>query len=505
MAEIQEIEGSNVFSLIWEEKVVVAVSIFIAMAQFQYGYDSAAVSGFQSMPGFLTIFGYVDPDTALGYNLSTSVQTLIQSLMQLGGLVACLFIFKYGGLISNRLGLWIGSLVSCMAIILQISSIHIGALYAGRLLLGLSNGFYLTYSATYLGEIAPTHLRGSAVGLVTFQTSFGALIGILVDNYTTQYSSKMSYQIPLGVMFAIPVGLSVGLFFLPDSPRYYVRHGEEARAADAIRKLRGISDESKINAELAKIREAWLLESTSTQFVRFVDAFRGPDLKRTILSICCSVAQTGSGIIFFSSYSVYFYAQAGVTNEFVWVMMSLAIALTGNMSAFFVIKYIERRVLLGVCSVINAALMFIIAAVYTKFGVGSYTAAQLLVAMGTLFTWTYGVGQGPVLWALTIEIPSQRLRSKTVGLAVGANYVFGWLATYCTPYFINPGSLNWGPKYCYIWGASNLILAVWTFLVIPDLKGKSLEEINNSLPVLDEKKSDETEVSVEHYQNEDSW
>ena len=42
------------------EKRVVAICLFIALAQFQYGYDSAAVSGFQSMPGFLAIFGYVD-------------------------------------------------------------------------------------------------------------------------------------------------------------------------------------------------------------------------------------------------------------------------------------------------------------------------------------------------------------------------------------------------------------------------------------------------------------
>lgn len=45
---------------IWSEKRLIAICFFIALAQFQYGYDSAAVSGFQSMPGFLAVFGYVD-------------------------------------------------------------------------------------------------------------------------------------------------------------------------------------------------------------------------------------------------------------------------------------------------------------------------------------------------------------------------------------------------------------------------------------------------------------
>jgi hypothetical protein len=50
----------NILSLIRTESRLVCISIFIALAQFQYGYDSAAVSGFQSMPGFLKVFGYVN-------------------------------------------------------------------------------------------------------------------------------------------------------------------------------------------------------------------------------------------------------------------------------------------------------------------------------------------------------------------------------------------------------------------------------------------------------------
>lgn len=53
----------NIIALIMQEKRVICVSVFIALAQFQYGYDSAAVSGFQSMPGFLAVFGYVDVST----------------------------------------------------------------------------------------------------------------------------------------------------------------------------------------------------------------------------------------------------------------------------------------------------------------------------------------------------------------------------------------------------------------------------------------------------------
>lgn len=52
------------------------------------------------------------------------------------------------------------------------------------------------------------------------------------------------------------------------------------------------------------------------------------------------------------------------------------------------------------------------------------------------------------------------------------------MTTFTAPYFINPDSLNWGPKYGYIWTGSCLITALWVFLYFPEVKGRSLEEID---------------------------
>jgi MFS transporter, SP family, sugar:H+ symporter len=52
------------------------------------------------------------------------------------------------------------------------------------------------------------------------------------------------------------------------------------------------------------------------------------------------------------------------------------------------------------------------------------------------------------------------------------------LATFTAPYFINPESLNWGPKYGYIWAPSCWIAALFIFFFLPEVKGRSLEEID---------------------------
>src|SRR5262245_59134082 len=81
-------------------------------------------------------------------------------------------------------------------------------------------------------------------------------------------------------------------------------------------------------------------------------------------------------------------------------------------------------------------------------------------------------------WVSGGELPSQRLRSYTFGLAAAVGFFFAWLTTFTAPYFINPESLNWGPKYGYIWFPSCLISALWVFIFLPEVKGRTLEEID---------------------------
>lgn len=418
------------------------------------------------------------PLNPIGYNISTKVQTLIQSLINLGALVACFVIFKFGSFISPRTGLWLASAVSVISVAVQMGSVHVGALYVGRLLLGFSNGFYSTYAAIYMGESAPAYLRGPVIGMVVFQISLGALMGILVDNYTKVHLGRIAYQIPLAVMLAIPVMMSTGLLFLPETPRYYISKGQDDKAAAAIRKLRGVTDAAQLSEDVAVMKTAWLAETETHASVLLLDAFRGTDLRRTLLSVAAGVGQTATGMIFISAFSVYFFVQARIGSPFVWVMVSLGIALTGNMLSFPALRFFDRRHLLVGASVVNSAVMFGMAIVYTVSTVGSPGASKALVGLSMVFPWVYGLGQGPVLWALQTEMPSQRLRSHTVGLSQGANFVFAWLSSYCTPYFINPESLNWGPKYCYIWGASNFILAVFVFFFVPETRGRGLEQLD---------------------------
>lgn len=81
-------------------------------------------------------------------------------------------------------------------------------------------------------------------------------------------------------------------------------------------------------------------------------------------------------------------------------------------------------------------------------------------------------------WLSGGELPTQRLRSHTFGLAASAGFVGAWLTTFTAPYFINPQSMNWGPRYGFIWAPSCAIAAAWVFFFLPEVKNRTLEEID---------------------------
>jgi hypothetical protein len=63
-------------------------------------------------------------------------------------------------------------------------------------------------------------------------------------------------------------------------------------------------------------------------------------------------------------------------------------------------------------------------------------------------------------------------------VATAIDLIFTWLTAFCSPSFINPEALNWGVKYCWLWAGSNALAFVFFYFLLPEMKGRSLEEID---------------------------
>ncbi|KAF4957339.1 hypothetical protein FSARC_11338 [Fusarium sarcochroum] len=166
-------------------------------------------------------------------------------------------------------------------------------------------------------------------------------------------------------------------------------------------------------------------------------------------------------------------------------VLSMAGLIAIIINAFIVVRYGRRRIMLLNGLIISGCFQLIIAVVYDK-NPGEIITGKVLVALSCLYMISYNGMIAPYSWMVAGEIPSQRLRSYTFGVAAAAGFLGAWLITFTAPYFINPSSLNWGPRYGYIWFPSCIICAVWVYFFLPEVKGRTLEEIdamfNEKLP-----------------------
>ncbi|KAH8913345.1 hypothetical protein BT69DRAFT_1327561, partial [Atractiella rhizophila] len=241
------------------------------------------------------------------------------------------------GLWQNRRTLLIASIISSAAfqygldfgliggfqfgVAIQIATTSLGALYFARFFLGVANGILMVQTQLFLQEVSPPHLRGTMFAFFQFWVSFGSLISSIIDNYTARIMSRLAYQIPLCLLFIVPVLLFSTLPFIPDSPRWAISHGREEKALKYLKKLRGPwYPETLIAEEFGEIKAAWEAEKEmSAHKFDIFELFRGVNRRRTLAALGACMLHPASGSMFLlvsskldhRSYGTYFFTIAG--------------------------------------------------------------------------------------------------------------------------------------------------------------------------------------------------
>ncbi|GME52865.1 General substrate transporter [Neofusicoccum parvum] len=449
---------------LWANRKCLLICCVVSIANMQYGLDSAAVGGLQAMPGFLVVFGYPDPAAAGGYAIDGTFQQLITSLLTLGSfmssLVAGFFAHWYG----RRAALWTACVLNAVACIIQIATENKGAVYVGRLILGFANGFLVTFSNVYTSEASPAHLRAVMVALFAYWVNIGSIVGAAITNATKSRLDKASYQIPIGTLFIVPVFLAVGLFFVPESPRWLLNKvALEYIELEWMEMVKGIEEEKRLATT-----------------VGVLDMFKNTDLRRTLLCYGMIACQTASGIWFLISYATYFMIVGGLTVDeaFKFSVMNTCIGFIGVNCGMFAMRHLvgRRSILMGGAAFCGLCMLAL--AIAASVATSPVVLRDCLIAFTALFFFGYNSCVGAASYPVATELVSTRLRSWTVGTATSLGYFLAWLTAFCTPYFINPENMNWGAKYGYIWAAANFLCVGFFFLCMPELKGRSLEEID---------------------------
>lgn len=377
---------------------------------------------------------------------------------------------------SRKSALLLGILLCTGAIIGEVLSHTRPAFLISKLVLGLGLGFYLTLAPLACSEIAPVALRGYATASVNLGIAVGQLLSNAVVKAFGERQDRWAYAGPFAVQLIFVVFLLAFLPLAPESPWHLARKGNREDALKAIRKLFGASydAEQRLLAIEATIEEESSSQSTE---LGFLDCFRGANRLRTGISTGVFLCQHLVGIVFVLGYSTYFFQLAGVeaSNSFDLGVGVTACGVLGNIASWFVVERYGRRAvfLWGM-----GALTFILLLIGIMDVVPTRAAAWVQASATVVYAFVYFLTIGATAFVILGEASSTVLRAKTISLATATQAICGLVMNVAIPYLINPDEANLRGKVGFIFGGLALIGTAGSWIYIPELKGKTFDEID---------------------------
>jgi len=162
------------------------------------------------------------------------------------------------GIISKKYGrkntLLMAAIIFSLGALFSSVSTSIGILIGCRVFLGVAVGMASFTAPLYLSEIAPSGIRGALISMYQLMITIGIVIAFLSDAYFASYFKYHDvvgghWRIMLGIIVIPAVIMFIGVFFLPESPRWLVLKGKGKRARQVLHKVRTTEEEVALELE----------------------------------------------------------------------------------------------------------------------------------------------------------------------------------------------------------------------------------------------------------------
>jgi sugar porter (SP) family MFS transporter len=319
-----------------------------------------------------------------------------------------------------------------------------------------------------------------------FCITIGLLLAAVVDNATKDRMDTGSYRIAMSMQWLFALILGIGLFLLPDSPRWYVKRNRLDDAARSLSKLRGQpADSQYVKDELAELVANYKYEMTHMQ-ASWMDCFRGgwkpsSNFRRVCLGMALQMMQQWTGVNFIFYYSSTFAQSIGITNAFTISMITTAVNVCSTPLSFWAIEKMGRRALLIYGALGMLICEFIIAIVGTVEEGSKTTASTVLIVFVCIYIFFFATTWGPGAWVLIGEIFPLPIRAKGVALSTASNWLWNFVIGFITPYLMNKDKGNLKTKVFFIWGSTCTACVLFAYFFVPETKGLSLEQVDRML------------------------
>ncbi|RFU25178.1 hypothetical protein B7463_g11155, partial [Scytalidium lignicola] len=486
----------------WKAYLICA---FASFGGIFFGYDSGYINGVNGSDLFIHM---VEGPNATA--LTSPHQSAIVSILSAGTFFGALIAGDVAERIGRKWTVIIGCFIYAFGVIIQIiTGPEVNALatiIAGRLIAGFGVGFESAIVILYMSEICPRKVRGSLVAGYQFCITIGILLASCIVYGTENYSDTGAYRIPIAIQWIWALILGIGLSFLPDSPRYFVKRGNLAKATDSLSRLRGQPAESDyIKYELAEIvandeYERSLIPSTGF-YSSWLECFKGSlweqksNVRRTILGTSLQMMQQWTGINFIFYYSTPFLQSTGaISNTFLISLIFTLVNVCSTPISFYTVEKFGRRPLLvwGALGMVICQFLVAIIGVTQGFNhthlnaagdarANNIPAVNAQISFIAIFIFFFASTWGPGAWIVIGEVFPLPIRSRGVALSTASNWLWNTIIAVITPYMVGDQYGNLKSSVFFVWGGLCTAAFVYAYFLIPETKGLSLEQVDRML------------------------
>ncbi|RLL47045.1 D-xylose transporter XylE [Oceanobacillus piezotolerans] len=455
----------------YNNSYVISITLIATLGGLLFGYDTAVISGAEQ-----SIQIYLIDSLGLG--------SFVHGLTVSSALIGCIIGGLISGFFSNSIGRRNSLIIA--AILFFVSSL--GSAYPEflffnvgepttsllitfnlyRILGGIGVGMASAISPTYIGEIAPQEIRGKLVSWYQFAVIFGQLVVYFV-NWGIANGQPTAWVNDIGwrLMFAseaIPALLFfILLFNIPETPRYLVSKNKGDQAFNVLSKINGSKEKAKV--VLSEINESLNATTTTGKLFSYGKTV-------IIVGILLSVFQQFIGINVALYYAPRIFESMGAGQN-ASMMQTVIMGIVNVGFTIIAIQTVDkwgRKPLLMVGSIGMAIGMFGVALLALNGVFGIWTLFFII-----FYTASFMMSWGPICWVLLSEIFPNKIRGQAMAFAVAAQWAANFFISSTYPPMIEfSGPLTYG-----FYGLMSIISAIFVWKMVPETKGRSLEQLES--------------------------
>jgi SP family arabinose:H+ symporter-like MFS transporter len=456
------------------------VALIVALGGFLMGFDASVISG---------VVTFIGPEFEL-------------SNIELGWAVASLtltstFAMMVSGPLSDRFGR--RPVLRSAAVLFAISAVASAfapdyvTLVAARMLGGFGVGAALIIAPMYIAELAPAGIRGRMVSF----NQLNIVVGISVAYFSNYLILSLgqsdlawaqamrlgdwNWRWMLGVEAIPAIFYFFALFMVPESPRWLVMHKQYEKALGIMSRVSG---QARAESDLAEVRSSLDSEASGEQgSIR--DLFKPAMRLVLIIGVSIAILQqiTGINSVFFYAPMIFEQSGVGTDASFMQAVLVGLVNIVFTVIAILSIDKFGRKPLLGFGLAGIAVSMLVLA---YGFDAATYTEAGELIEMNSTlilvgilgFVASFSMSLGPVMWVLFSELFPNKIRGIAISFVGLINSSVSFLVQLVFPWELE----NFGNSITFlIYGIFAIIGFVFVMRVLPETKGRTLEELEAEL------------------------